>query len=39
MNDFGISLYLGTGLQKNAEIVEKAHLSEMRYSFTSLHIH
>lgn len=38
MNDFGISLYLGTGLQKNAEIVEKAHRAEIRYAFTSLHI-
>lgn len=38
MNHFGISLYLGTGLQKNAEILEKAHRSNIRYAFTSLHI-
>lgn len=38
MNHFGISLYLGTGLQKNIEILEKAHRSNIKYAFTSLHI-
>ena len=38
MNDFGISLYLGTGLQKNAEIIQKAHRAKIHYAFTSLHI-
>lgn len=38
MNQFGISLYLGTGLEKNAEIVGKAKRSGIRYAFTSLHI-
>lgn len=38
MNQFGISLYLGTGLEKNAEIIGKAKKSGIRYAFTSLHI-
>lgn len=38
MNQFGISLYLGTGLKKNAEILEKARKANIRYAFTSMHI-
>lgn len=38
MNQFGISLYLGTGYEKNKEIVEKAQRANMKYAFTSLHI-
>lgn len=38
MNQFGISLYLGTGIQKNTEIVEKAKSAHIRYAFTSMHI-
>lgn len=38
MDQFGISLYLGTGYEKNKEIVEKAHKHHAKYAFTSLHI-
>lgn len=38
MNTFGISLYLGTGLEKNKQILEKAGCANIRYAFTSLHI-
>lgn len=38
MNPFGISLYLGTGYEKNKEIIEKAHKNNAKYAFTSLHI-
>jgi len=36
--DIGISLYLGTGLQKNLEIIQKAKQAKVKYIFTSLHI-
>lgn len=38
MNQFGISLYLGTGYEKNKEIIAKAQQANMKYAFTSLHI-
>ncbi|MDD6770164.1 MupG family TIM beta-alpha barrel fold protein [Inconstantimicrobium porci] len=38
MNEFGISLYLGTGFEKNKEIIKKAHENNAKYAFTSLHI-
>lgn len=38
MSEFGISLYLGTGFEKNKEIIRKAHESNAKYAFTSLHI-
>lgn len=38
MNQFGISLYLGTGYEKNKEIIRKAHNHNAKYAFTSLHI-
>lgn len=38
MNQYGISLYLGTGLEKNAAIIKKAQASGMRFAFTSMHI-
>lgn len=38
MYAFGISLYLGTGYEKNKEIIEKAHKNNAKYAFTSLHI-
>lgn len=38
MNQFGISLYLGTGYEKNKEIIEKAKRANLSYAFTSLHI-
>ena len=38
MKNVGISLYLGTGLEKNAEILKKAHGSNIHYAFTSLQI-
>jgi len=38
MNQFGISIYLGTGYEKNKEIIEKAHKYKAKYAFTSLHI-
>ncbi|HEX3039800.1 MAG TPA: MupG family TIM beta-alpha barrel fold protein [Caproiciproducens sp.] len=38
MKEFGISLYLGTGFEKNAAILEKARRAGIRYAFTSLHI-
>ena len=38
MSEFGISLYLGTGFEKNKEIIRKAHASNAKYAFTSLHI-
>lgn len=36
--DIGISLYLGTGLKKNLEIIQKARNANVTYAFTSLHI-
>ncbi|MCH3973335.1 MAG: MupG family TIM beta-alpha barrel fold protein [Oscillospiraceae bacterium] len=38
MNDFGISLYLSTGIEKNTEILQKAHASGICHAFTSFHI-
>ncbi len=38
MSQFGISLYLGTGYEKNVEIVAKAKQANVKYAFTSLHI-
>ena len=38
MSEFGISLYLGTGYEKNKEIVAKAQQANVKYAFTSLHI-
>lgn len=38
MNGFGISLYLSTGLDRNAAILKKAHRAHMQYAFTSLQI-
>ena len=35
---FGISLYLGSGYEKNLEVVKKANQANIRYAFTSLHI-
>lgn len=36
--DVGISLYLGSGYQKNKEIIQKAVQAKVPYIFTSLHI-
>lgn len=36
--DIGLSLYLGSGLEKNLELIKKAKNASMRYAFTSLHI-
>jgi len=38
MKGFGISLYLSTGPDRNAEIIKKAHRAHMKYAFTSLQI-
>lgn len=38
MNKFGISLYLGTGYERNKEIIQKANNNNVQYAFTSLHI-
>lgn len=38
MSQYGISLYLGTGRERNEEIVEKARCANIKYAFTSLHI-
>lgn len=38
MSQFGISLYLGTGREKNREIIEKAGNANAKFAFTSLHI-
>ena len=38
MYTFGISLYLGTGYEKNKKIIEKANKNNAKYAFTSLHI-
>lgn len=38
MNQFGISLYLSTGYEKNKEIIAKAREAKISYAFTSLHI-
>ncbi|CAI3598873.1 Conserved hypothetical protein, DUF871 [Clostridium neonatale] len=38
MNEFGISIYLGTGYEKNKIIIEKAVKNNAKYAFTSLHI-
>lgn len=38
MNQYGISLYLGTGYEKNKNIIEKAQRNNAKYAFTSLHI-
>ena len=38
MNEFGISIYLGTGYEKNKNIIEKAVNNNIKYAFTSLHI-
>lgn len=38
MVEIGISLYLGTGYEKNKEIILKARKANVRYAFTSLHI-
>ena len=38
MNEFGISIYLGTGYEKNKNIIEKAVKNNAKYAFTSLHI-
>lgn len=38
MNEFGISIYLGTGYKKNKNIIEKAVNNNIKYAFTSLHI-
>ncbi len=38
MSQFGSSLYLGTGYEKNKKIVEKARQANVKYAFTSLHI-
>ncbi|MBE6072212.1 MAG: DUF871 domain-containing protein [Clostridium butyricum] len=38
MNKFGISIYLGTGYEKNKIIIEKAAKNNAKYAFTSLHI-
>ncbi len=38
MSQFGISLYLGTGRERNEEIVEKARQAGIQFAFTSLHI-
>lgn len=34
----GISLYLGTGFEKNREIIDKAKKAKVKYAFTSLHL-
>ncbi|WP_426349989.1 MupG family TIM beta-alpha barrel fold protein [Alloiococcus sp. CFN-8] len=34
----GISLYLGTGIEKNREIIDKAKRAKVKYAFTSLHL-
>ncbi len=34
----GISLYLGTGIEKNREIIDKAKKAKVKYAFTSLHL-
>lgn len=36
--DIGISIYLGTGLNKNLEILKKAKNAKISLAFTSLHI-
>lgn len=36
MNEFGISLYLGTGFEKNKEIIKKAHENNAKYAFTPI---
>ena len=33
-----ISLYLGTGIEKNREIIHKAKNAKVKYAFTSLHL-
>lgn len=38
MNGLGISLYLGSGREKNRAVVEKAKRADLSYAFTSLHI-
>lgn len=38
MNSYGISLYLGTGIIKNTEIIKKAKDAKVKYAFTSLHL-
>lgn len=38
MSQFGISLYLGTGYERNQKIVAKAQQAKIKYAFTSLHI-
>ncbi len=38
MMNVGISLYLGTGYDKNKEIIEKAKRAKVSYAFTSLHL-
>ncbi|MEM1485656.1 MupG family TIM beta-alpha barrel fold protein [Oscillospiraceae bacterium PP1C4] len=38
MSQYGISLYLGTGADKNREIIKKAGKAKVQYAFTSLHI-
>ena len=38
MSQFGISLYLGTGYEKNKKIIAKAMQANVKYAFTSLHI-
>lgn len=34
----GISLYLGSGMKKNLEVIQKAYKAHATYAFTSLHI-
>ncbi|MEG2800188.1 MAG: MupG family TIM beta-alpha barrel fold protein [Erysipelotrichaceae bacterium] len=38
MIETGISLYIGSGIDKNTEIVKKAYEAHVTYAFTSLHI-
>lgn len=38
MNEFGISIYIGTGYERNKIIIEKAVKNNAKYAFTSLHI-
>lgn len=38
MNDYGISLYLGTGYEYNRYIIKKAYKYNAKYAFTSLNI-
>lgn len=38
MIETGISLYLGSGIKKNTEVVKKAYEAHVSYAFTSLHI-